>query len=281
MNKNSSNLKSVEWLKESLSDSNLVILDASMVKKPNGDLIPPSDHCIPNTRRFNYDCEICDQSTHLPHMMPTQADFQSAARQLGINNDSTIVVYDAIGIFASPRAWWMFKSMGHDKVYVLDGGLPKWDEENYPVVSDYSADCDFGNFIAKLDGERIASMSKVRSSIDDNDTLLIDARSTARFLAKENEPRKELVSGHIPNSVCLPFTELLENNLIRKSDDLKRAFDDRIKSADKNIIFSCGSGVTACILALGASECGYDDYAVYDGSWTEWALDDTSPKITI
>ena len=275
----SSNLKSVEWLKEHLSDPDLVILDASMVKMPNGDLIPPAKSCIPGAKRFNYDTEICDQSSDLPHMMPSEKEFQAAVQYLSINNNSTIVVYDRIGVFASPRAWWMFKVMGHQDVYVLDGGYPKWQEANYPTEPNFSTSNSKGDFCATLDAKKIAQKNDISLNINNQSKQLIDARSLARFHAKEPEPRPGLIGGHIPNSICLPFTDLLDDGLMKSLQQLDGIFTDRLTNQNKNIIFSCGSGVTACILALGASECGLENYSVYDGSWTEWALDESTPKV--
>jgi len=276
----SSNLKSAKWLKEHLSDPDLVILDASMVKMPNGHLIPPAKNCIPGAKRFNYDTEICDQSTNLPHMLPGEKEFQSAVQPLGINSNSTIVIYDRIGVFASPRAWWMFKVMGHQNVFVLDGGYPKWQEAGFATETNFSKSNSKGDFSAVLDTQKIVHQNDILENIKSQSNQLIDARSLARFHAKEPEPRPGLAGGHIPNSICLPFTDLLDGGLLKSPQQLVEIFADRLTNQNRNIIFSCGSGVTACILALGASECGIDNYAVYDGSWTEWALDDGTPKIT-
>jgi len=277
MNNTSSNLKSVKWLNEHLSDTKLIILDASMVKMPNGTLIPPATSYISGAKIFNYDTEICDQSSDFPHMMPSEKEFQSAVQSLGVNNDSMIVIYDRIGIFASPRAWWMFKTMGHQDVFVLDGGYPKWLEAGHATETNFSTSNSKGDFCAKLDKRKIVKQKDIRENIDKQSRPLIDARSLARFHAKEPEPRPGLAGGHIPNSVCLPFTELLDAGLMKNPQQLSEIFATR--SSDQKLIFSCGSGVTACILALGASECGIENYSVYDGSWTEWALDESTPSV--
>ena len=279
MSKTSSNLKSVAWLKNHLTEPNLVILDASMLKMPNGNLIPAGKNCIPGSKRFNYDTEICDQLSDLPHMMPREEEFQTAAQSLGINNQSTIIVYDRIGIFASPRAWWMFKVMGHQNVFVLDGGYPKWQAAGYAIEEHFSTPNSKGDFCATFDERKIAKQNDILENISSQSNQLIDARSLARFHAKEPEPRPELAGGHIPNSTCLPFTELIDHGLMKSPQQLSDIFANRLADQKQNIIFSCGSGVTACILALGASECGLDDYSVYDGSWTEWALDESTPKV--
>ena len=175
MNNTSSNLKSVKWLNEHLSDHDLVILDASMVKKPNGELVSAAQHCIPGAKIFNYDSEICDQSSHLPHMLPSENEFQKVAQSLGVNNNSIIVVYDRIGVFASPRAWWMFKVMGHQNVFVLDGGYPKWQEAVYATETHFSESNSKGNFRAVLDKQKIVNQNDIFENIKSQMAFIINS----------------------------------------------------------------------------------------------------------
>ncbi len=276
-----SNIVSIDWLSDNLTNSNLVVLDATMKKKPNGESIPTPALKILGAKRFNFDTEICDQNTDLPHMLPTPSKFQQSVRELGISTKSIIVIYDAMGIFSSPRAWWMFKIMGHKEVYVLNGGLPKWIEADLPTTKEYSnTPIEIGNFESKFNPSMIKSSKEVLSAINNNKIQILDARSIHRFNGIEPEPRAGLKAGHIPSSKCIPFTETMSESIFKTKKELISIFKPKIKSNIKELIFSCGSGVTASILALGADECGYENIAVYDGSWSEWGNSDLFP-ITI
>ncbi len=274
-----SNIVSIDWLNDNLENSNLVILDATMKKKPNGELIPTPTHKISGAKIFNFDTEICDQNTDLPHMLPTPSEFQQSVRKLGISTDSIIVVYDAMGIFSSPRAWWMFKIMGHKDIYVLNGGLPKWVEAGLATTEEYSCtpENELGNFESKFNTSMVKSSKDLLLAVDNNDIQIIDARSFDRFNGIEPEPRVGLKGGHIPKSKCIPFTEIISEGFFKTKKELMNTFEPTIESNIKELIFSCGSGVTASILALGADECGYTNIAVYDGSWSEWGDSDMLP----
>ncbi|MDQ7050767.1 MAG: rhodanese-like domain-containing protein [Enterobacterales bacterium] len=262
------------------TDPNLVILDASMKKRPNGEAIAEPQQKIIGALAFNFDTEICDHSSALPHMLPTAEDFEQAVRALGINQDSKIVVYDAMGIFSAPRAWWMFKIMGIRQVYVLNGGLPAWLEAKYPTQISYSEATYQGDVKVNFNPSGVYSAQQVLATITSKNRQILDARSEARFYGKEPEPRKELKGGHIPTAQCLAFDKLLHQGAYRTTEQLKQAFAEVLISPQKPLLFSCGSGVTACVLALAADEIGLQDYAVYDGSWSEWGGNDTLPIAT-
>jgi thiosulfate/3-mercaptopyruvate sulfurtransferase len=265
-----SSLVSAQWLAEHLELPNLVVFDASLKKTPAGEPIVDQQVYIPGARRFDFDETICDLESPLPHMMPTAEQFTQQVQELGLNSDSLVVVYDTAGIFASPRAWWMLKTMGHDQVYVLDGGLPLWIKGGYPVVHELVYPSGQGDFTAAFDVSSLCSSADVLLAIDDADQLLIDARSSGRFSGCEPEPREGLRGGHIPSAVNLPFTELLDGDCYRRTELL----DQRLKATgidpDHRAVFSCGSGVTACIVLFAAHLCGYQNLRVYDGSWSEW-----------
>ncbi|TQV88357.1 sulfurtransferase [Aliikangiella coralliicola] len=272
MNNRVSNIVSVEWLKQNLHDSNLIILDATMKIQPNGNPVEQAPVYIEGAQEFNFDTEICDQNTDLPHMLPSADEFQQAAQKLGINSDSTIVCYDAMGIFSSPRAWWMFKAFGHDKVFVLDGGLPKWIEAGGATQANFSLPKQTGNFQSKFKPEMVFSAEQVLESISNQKIQVIDARSKGRFNAEEPEPREGSRGGHIPGASCIPFPDLLDDGFFKDKHQLSEQFYSVVKADAERLVFSCGSGVTASVLALVADECSYENLSVYDGSWAEWGM---------
>ncbi|MGB5444455.1 MAG: sulfurtransferase, partial [Psychromonas sp.] len=214
--------------------------------------------------------EICDLASALPHMLPSESDFQTSVQNLGINQNSAIVVYDSIGTFTSPRVWWMFKTMGFENITVLDGGLPGWKEKSLAVESGSSIHAvTKGDFIARYQSQLICSAAEVLQATTTDQQCIIDARPAARFLGQSPEPRAGIRIGHMPNAKNLPSATVLENHKMKDAYQLALIFE-AITPRDKKVIFSCGSGVTACILALAATLSGYQNISVYDGSWSEW-----------
>jgi len=263
-------LVSVEWLAENLGAENLVILDASikLVTTIQGDEQKAPVY-IPGALRFDIDHELSDQNTSLPHMMLSPEAFTEKVQKLGINKNSTIVAYDQVGLYSSPRAWCMFRAMGHDQVAVLDGGLPAWIEAGYETVPTLSPPRRRGDFIAQPHGQWFVDSSYVLHALTDPAFSVIDARSEGRFKGLEPEPRAGLRRGHMPNAVNIPFTSVLENGKMLSKPKLQSIFD---KYRNKKMVFSCGSGVTACVTALAAEQAGYKTLSIYDGSWSEWGL---------
>ena len=265
-------LVTVQWLANHLSADNLVLLDASMppLATAGNPTTPSIPAYIPGSLRFDFDREIRDKSTSLPHMMPTPEFFTDEMQKMGINRDSAIVVYDDVGIYASPRAWWMFRAMGHDQVAVLDGGLPAWVSAGLETSPDLrSLPGERGDFVSKLQPALFVDSNQVLKALNDPSFSVLDARSEGRFKGLEPEPRPGLRGGHMPNSVNLPYARVVENGLMSSETSLHSLFQSY---KDRNLIFSCGSGVTACILALAAERAGLKNLAVYDGSWSEWGL---------
>lgn len=270
-------LVSVAWLAAHLGDPQLVVLDAHM-QPPSAPASEAPVVQIPGARRFDFDKQICAPDTSLPHMLPTPELFSQRVQALGLDNDSLIVVYDRIGIFSAPRAWWMLRAMGHNRVAVLDGGLPAWLAAGHATEPEHPYQGAQGNFIAQLQPGLFCDADTVAQELVSGRRPVLDARSEARFKGLEPEPRAGLRAGHMPGAVNLPFGKLQQNGKMRAAEELKAEFAPLLGEGQAPI-FSCGSGVTACILALGAELAGYQGLTVYDGSWSEWGSDPSRPVI--
>lgn len=261
-------LVSIHWLAENLHAENLAVLDASMkpVTPTHSEKQEVSAY-IPGALRFDIDHEMSDKNSSLPHMMPPPEVFTEKVQKLGINKNSAIVAYDQVGLYSSPRAWCMFRAMGHDQVAVLDGGLPAWIQAGYETVPTLAIPSRRGNFVSQPQGELFVDSKYVLHALTDPTFSVIDARSEGRFKGLEPEPRAGLRPGHMPNSVNIPFTSVLEDGRMLSKPRPQSIFK---KYKDKTMIFSCGSGVTACIVALAAEQAGHKNLKVYDSSWSEW-----------
>lgn len=255
---------SVTWLYQHLHAENLIVLDGTINK-----VFDVSNEQIPNTRFFDIKNKFSDTTAPFPSTFPSESQFTKEAQGLGINKDSAIVVYDDKGIYSSARVWWLFKAMGHTNIAVLNGGFPEWKKSGYPTEPMEIYQGRRGNFVEHLQPERMKFFDDVKTASEHKSHTIIDARSQERFLSLVDEPRKGLRRGNIPNSINLPFKDLMNGNKLKETEDLLLIFNTLVKKADP-IIFSCGSGITACILALGAEISRYENLSVYDGSWTEW-----------
>jgi thiosulfate/3-mercaptopyruvate sulfurtransferase len=269
----------VSWLAAHLGDPELVLLDATF--HPVAAAVPgeTSGLRLPGARVFDFDRRICDPDTNLPHMMPSAELFTREVRALGIGQASKIVVYDRIGVFSSPRAWWMFKAMGHDQVAVLDGGLPAWVAAGLPCESGPPAATTAGDFVAKPRPALFCNAEQVSAALGDPRALVLDARSEARFAGREPEPRPGLRGGHMPNALNLPSNAVQHQGRMRAAAELQAIFAAKVQGQEQ-LVFSCGSGVTACVLALAATLAGYSQLRVYDGSWSEWGQPSSRPVVT-
>ncbi len=257
-------------LQRMMQAGNVHILDASIAFQIPGEGEKIVGRVIPGALRFDYDRDFADLDSHLPHTMPSAERFNHSAQQLGLNHQWPIVVYDNSGTLASPRAWWMLKAMGHKNVKVLNGGLPAWIEAGFETDSDYQTITAIGDFNGQKQPQAFVDAHTVLEASQTQSHVIIDARSLARFHGTAPEPRAGMRSGHIPGARCLPFSQLIDSGKFKPVAQLQHAFDTLALADDQGLIFSCGSGVTACILLLAADELGYTSLSVYDGSWTEW-----------
>lgn len=270
---------SSQWLKEQFNDPNLVILDASANNNKSNLATALKGQQIKGARPFHIKEAFSLPTSKFPNMLPSPEQFAEGCRKLGINQSSKIVVYDNLGIYTSPRVWWMFKTMGHENVVVLNGGLPDWAAQGFPIEQIVEKAFPTGDFQATLKEEKVKDFDFIVKNLPRQASIIIDARSAGRFHGVAPEPRKELKSGHIPHSFNIPYTTVLENGKFKSLDELKSIFAKQVLIDDRPLVFSCGSGITACIILL-ASELVLDNpTSVYDGSWTEWVQRADKEKI--
>ena len=274
-------LVSTSWLAKRLDSSQIRVLDASWYL-PNMYRNPIAEYekkHIPDARFFDID-DISDHRSDLPHMVPPVEKFMSKVRKLGVGDGHQVIIYDGLGMFSAARVWWLFKMMGHEDVAVLDGGLPKWISDGFPVNDELPVIRDRHMMVDQVlsyfkDVTQVAAASKL------GDYEIIDARSPGRFRGEENEPREGLRKGHIPNSKNVFFKSLLhDDQTFKNKSELKQIFDSAGVDISKPVITSCGSGVTAAVLNLGLELIGKTDHSLYDGSWTEWGMSPTLPIST-
>ncbi|WP_240008225.1 3-mercaptopyruvate sulfurtransferase [Pseudaquidulcibacter saccharophilus] len=273
-------LVSTEWLAEHIDSPDIHVIDASWFMPNSGrNAKQEYEFChIKGAVFFDID-EIADLTSPYPHMVPSPEKFASRVRKLGLGDGVKIIIYDSHGIFSAPRVWWMFRLMGHDDVAVLDGGLKKWLAEGRPtddaIVSHWER-----HFTIRIRNDLIRDFSQVLAICEDQGTQVVDARSPARFSGTEPEPRPNLNSGHIPNSINWHYAQLINSDgTMVSNDEIKAQIAALGIDLNKPIIASCGTGVTACILALALDKIGKDKVAVYDGSWAEWGARDDAPIV--
>lgn len=261
-------LISTEDLAARLGDPGLRLVDASWHLDGRNGRPDFEAARLPGAVFFDLDASS-DPLSALPHMLPPPVAFAARMGGLGISEDDAIVVYDTVGIRSSPRAWWMFRTMGAPNVRVLDGGLPKWLAEHRTVEHGPSVAPDPAAFSPRLDVEAVAALADVRQALESG-LQVLDARSAGRFHAREPEPRAGLRPGHMPGALNLPFPALLEaDGTMKRGPALEQAFRDAGVDPDQPVITTCGSGVTAAILGLGLAALGKPS-RLYDGSWAEW-----------
>jgi len=273
-------LVSTQWLADHLKAPDVRIIDASWhLPTDNRDAFAEykAQH-IPGAVFFDID-EICDTENPLPHMLPHPVKFSSRMRKLGLGDGSRFVVYDSTGLFSAPRVWWMIRAMGHEDVVVLDGGLPKWLAEGRPV-EDLPLPPRERHFTVRYHSALVHTLDEVKKSLARGDQLL-DARPAPRFEGLEPEPRPGVRSGHIPGATSVPWRTLLDaDGALLAKDDLAKRFADAGVDVHKPIVTSCGSGVSAAVIALALARLGQVRVPVYDGSWAEWGSREDLPLAT-
>lgn len=273
-------LVSAGWLKHQLDAPELRLVDATWVPpfltdRVSGRQLYDQQH-LPGAIYFDIDA-IADPRAGLSHMLPGAEQFAAQVGALGIGSDTEIVVYDANDFYASARVWWMFRTMGHDHVRVLDGGLKAWLAADGKTSADVPH-VDTATFSARPREALVRDQSQMRAHVANRDAAILDARAQGRFDGTSPEPRKDLPSGHMPGSVCIPASVLQAQDGTMKPADLLQ--DILGPYQDGPVITTCGSGVSAAVIALALARIGNPAAAVYDGSWSEWAAHSENPIAT-
>ena len=274
-------LVSTEWLEAELGAPDLRVIDATFFL--------PTD---PRDARAEYEAEhipgavfldlhaVGDPDHPAPHMVPPEDLFAARMQSLGLGDGDRFVVYDNSPLHSAARGWWMLRHFGARHVAVLDGGLPKWKAEGRPLESG-RPEIRHGHFTPRFDRSAVADKQRVLSLVGAGSHEILDARGPARFTGEEAEPRPGMASGHIPGSRNLPQSSLFNpDNTMKRGEELRGAFAAAGVDWEKPMVATCGSGITACVLLLGAHLLGKEDVQLYDGSWSEWGADPETPKAT-
>lgn len=274
-------LVDTDWLAAHLNAPDLVVLDASLHLPVTG-RDPKAEYLqahIPGALFFDID-EISDEKNPLPHMLPSPIKFASRMKKMGVGDGMRIVVYDTEGLYSAGRAWWMFRIMGHNDVAVLNGGLKKWKAERRPLEDGAPPRRTERHFTTRFHAELVKDASEMKALIGDTTTQMVDARAAGRFEGRDPDPRPSLRVGHIPTSHNVPFATLLNpDGTLKSALELRELFAKAGVDIAKPVVATCGSGVTAGVIALALAILGRPDSAIYDGSWVEWGMTDNGMPV--
>ncbi|THK34688.1 3-mercaptopyruvate sulfurtransferase [Ensifer sp. MPMI2T] len=271
---------SADWLQQRLADPSVKILDAAWYL-PAQNRDPKSEYeaaHIPGAIFFDQDA-IADQSSGLPHTLPSPQAFAQAVGAMGIGENDTIVVYDGPGIFTAPRVWWMFRIMGAKNVFVLDGGMDGWKAEGRPTTREIPNPTP-RVFNATFNAAAVTSFERMKEVVANRLAQIADARGAGRFTGEEPEPRAGMRSGHMPGAKSLPSGVFSEGGKLKSLDGLRQTFSDAGVDLTQPVVTTCGSGVTAAIITLALQSLGHTDNTLYDGSWSEWGGRSDTPVAT-
>ena len=260
-----------DWLAEHIDDPEIQIIDARMASPGQEDRNVAQEYLnghIPGAVFFDIEA-LSDHTSPLPHMLPRPETFAVAMRELGVNQDKHLIVYDEGNLFSAPRAWWMLRTFGVEKVSILGGGLAGWQRDDL-LLEEGAVELPEGEFNATFNPEAVVKVTYVLLASHENTAQIIDARPAARFNAEVDEPRPGLRRGHIPGAFNVPWTELVREGELKTTDELDAIFLGRGVSYDKPIIVSCGSGVTAAVVLLALATLDVPNVKLYDGAWSEW-----------
>ena len=276
-------LVGTDWLAAELGKPDLMVFDTTKYlpnEKLDGKAKYGEAH-IPGAGFFDIDV-VADPDSALPHMIPTAARFEKLLGAMGVSNATRVVFYDQKGLASAARGWWLMRLFGHHQAAVLDGGLPKWLQEGRPTEAGTPPAKAPATFVADFQAELVRGIGDVKRIVRQGGggALILDARAKGRFDGTAPEPRPGLPSGHMPGAASVPYNVLLNaDQTMKDRDALHAIFAAAGVDADRPVVTSCGTGVTACILSLGLLRAGFPEPAVYDGSWTEWAGRPETPKV--